>query len=207
MQNWGKDSMRRSITAALTAGGLATLAGGCHTMNYTQSTALAGSGLGAVAGAMIGGEGGHAGGALAGAAIGAVAGGLVGNAEDMREERDAAIMQAAYVDQQRAALTNFDVIRLAQGGVGDDVIVGAIASRGGRFDLGPDALIQLRASGVSDRVIIAMQRPAFAAPVEAVIVPPPGPVLMPPPPGPSVEVFVAPRPMYVGPGPRWRHRH
>lgn len=197
--------MRRSI-ATLAAGGCLCLAtGSCQTMNATQSTALAGSGLGAVAGAVIGGEGGHAaGGALAGAAIGAIAGGLVGNAEDLRAERDAAILQAAYVEQQRAALTNLDVIRLAQGGVSDDVIVGAIASRGGRFDLGPDGLIQLRASGVSDRVIVAMQRPAFAAPVETVIVPPPVPVLVPPP-GPSVEVFVAPRPAYFGP--RWRHRH
>ena len=84
-------------------------------MNATQSGAVVGSGLGALTGAVIGGDSGHAaGGALLGAAIGGVAGASVGHAEDHRAHDEAAFLQAQYVQQARNALTNFDLIRLAQ---------------------------------------------------------------------------------------------
>jgi uncharacterized protein YcfJ len=196
-----------NTTRIAAAGSLGVALAGCLPMNYTQSGAMVGSGLGAVTGAVIGGEGGHAaGGALAGAAIGALAGGLVGNSEDMRAEQDAAFFQASYAAQARAALTNFDVIRMAQSGVSDDVLIGAIQSRGGRFELSPDSIIQLKTSGVSDRVILSMQQPgAVSAPPPVVVVPQPAP--------PPVGIFVAPPPPPPPPGisfefwSRGPHRH
>jgi hypothetical protein len=175
--------------------GLVGLFAGCQMMNNTQSGALVGSGLGALTGAVIGGEGGHAaGGALIGAAVGGLAGGTVGHSEDVRQEQEAAILQAHYMQQSRNALTNLDLVRLAQSGISEDVIISSIQTRGGRFDLSPDALIQLKANGVTDRVILAMQRdggyvePA-EPPVNVIVAPPPGPfgpppVFVPPPPPP-----------------------
>ena len=68
-----------------------------------------------------------------GAATGALAGGLIGNADDAREERDAALAQANYEHQariaQQYALTNSDVARMTQSGVSDSVIAGSIQSR------------------------------------------------------------------------------
>src|SRR5204863_6467413 len=78
---------------------------GCAHMNNTQSGALAGTGLGAFTGAIIGSASGHPGaGAAIGAATGMVAGGLVGNAEDAREDRDAAVAHAQYQSARSEAM-------------------------------------------------------------------------------------------------------
>lgn len=177
--------------------GVLGLSAGCHMMNNTQSGAVVGSGLGALTGAVISGEGGHAaGGALIGAAIGGLAGGTVGHSEDIRQQQEAAVLQAHYVQQSRNALTNLDLVRLAQSGISEDVIISAVQTRGGRFDLSPDAIIQLKANGVSDRVILATQRGGgggyiepMEPPVHVIVAPPPGrfgppPVFVPGPPPP-----------------------
>lgn len=194
------------------AAGLALMATGCPMMNHTQQGAMVGGGLGALTGAVIGDATGHGpGGALIGAAVGALAGGAIGNSEDNRQEHEAAIMQAAYVQQQKQALTNFDLIRMAQSGLGDDVMIASIQTRGGRFDLGTEALITLKANSVSERVIVAMQQ-AVQGVNPAPVVAPPAVVV----PGPPV--FVQPAPVFVGPppppGPAFffevngrRHRH
>jgi uncharacterized protein YcfJ len=184
-------------------------AAGCAGVNHTGNGALLGSGLGAVTGAMIGDHNGNAGaGALIGAASGALAGGLLGNAEDAREERDAAIAQANYERQtrmaQQYALTNNDVARMSQSGVSDSVIIGSIQSRGGRFDTSPDAIIGLKQGGVSDLVIQTMQHapPALAAPYQETVVVPRSPTRVyvePYPPAPSV--VVVPRRVVFG----WGH--
>ncbi|WP_197453750.1 YMGG-like glycine zipper-containing protein [Caulifigura coniformis] len=179
-----------------TAAVLMLLASGCPSMNHTQSGAMVGGGLGALTGAVIGSNSGHApGGALIGAAVGALAGGTIGNSEDLRDERDHAIMQAAYEQQARAALTNFDLVRMVQGGMGDDVIISSIQTRGGRFDLGTEALINLKANGVSDRVIVAMQQAVSGVGQPPAVVGP-APVVVPGPP-----VIVHPAPVFVGPPP------
>ena len=172
---------------SLLALGFALTAGGCASMNHTQSGAMVGGGLGALTGAVVGAGSGHApGGALIGAAVGALAGGAVGHSEDHREANEAAFMQAAYIEQSRNALTNFDLIRMAQSGLGDDVMIASIQTRGGRFDLGTEALITLKANGVSERVIVAMQQ-AVQGPRPTVVAPPP--------------VIVEPVPVFVGPPP------
>jgi uncharacterized protein YcfJ len=185
------------------------LACGCRQFGNTEAGALVGTGLGATTGAIIGGESGHAGtGALIGAATGAVAGSLVGNAADAREERDAAMAQAQYTQAQahaaRQAVTTGDVVSMTQNGVSDDVIVGALRTRGCRFSGDPESIIQLKQAGVSDRVIQAMQTSASTAPYAPPAAPPPvvyapGPRYAPP------AVIVAPAPYPYRWGPRGRY--
>src|SRR6516162_1794426 len=119
----GGAMMTRSRQSVLLAA-LGLALAGCQNMNNTQTGAAVGGGLGALTGAVIGEASGHAGGgALIGAAAGALAGGLVGNAEDKREERDAAVAQAEYEHAQTQALaqavTISDVVTMAHSGVGD----------------------------------------------------------------------------------------
>lgn len=146
------------VLLAVLAAGFA----GCRSNTNATNGALAGTALGGLAGALIGSESGHtAGGAVIGAAAGALTGGLLGEAEDAREERDAAISHANYVEYRsdrwdRAISTN-DVLEMVHGGVGDDVIVKSIRTRGSRFDASPENIVYLKQQGVSDRVIQALQ--------------------------------------------------
>ncbi|REJ83665.1 MAG: hypothetical protein DWQ34_08535 [Planctomycetota bacterium] len=191
---------RRSL--AVFCGLLLSLTG-CQSMNNAQSGALAGAGIGALTGAMVGSNSGHAeGGALIGAATGALAGGIIGDAEDARQERDAAIAQAAYAQQTQQSVTNIDILQLAGSGISDDVIISTIRSQGGRFDLSPQAIITLKNSGVSDRVILEMQNyDTISPPITTVIAEPP-PVVVVPPPGPRVHFSFGRRPRR-----RYRHFH
>ncbi|WP_310820806.1 YMGG-like glycine zipper-containing protein [Stratiformator vulcanicus] len=163
--------------------------------------AAVGGAVGAVTGALVGRNNGGSGtGALIGAATGALAGGLLGNHADKREHRDAAVRQAQF---EQHALTNFELIRMTQSGLSDEVIVNAVSTEGGRFDLSPNGLIMLKQNGVSDAVIAGVQR-AAAGPIDPVTYV--EPVVVEPPP----VVFVRPRPrpglhLHVGPGrPRGR---
>jgi hypothetical protein len=186
------------------AGGLLILLSGCASGPHTTAGTAIGTGLGAVTGALIGSQGGDAAsGAMIGAATGALAGGLVGNAEDARDERDAAVSQLHYerAAQHARALTNADLVMMAQNGVGDDVIINAINTRGGRFDLSPAAIIQLKNQGLSDRVLLSVQSAGSATP--PVFVPAGPPVLVPP---PVTQVVVAPRPA-IGFGFMVGHHH
>jgi hypothetical protein len=55
------------------------------------------------------------------------------------------------------AITNREVVDMAQNRVSDEVICNAIRTRGGRFNTTPESIVTLKNSGVSDRVIEAMQ--------------------------------------------------
>lgn len=135
---------------------------GCASASHTERAAAAGAVLGTTAGAIIGHQSGHgAEGALVGAATGALAGGLVGNAQEARQERDEAIAQASY-SRTHTELTNTDLIRMTASGLADDVVITVIRTQGGSFDLSPDGLITLKANGVSDEVIQAVQLSATA---------------------------------------------
>lgn len=191
-------------------------AAGCQGMNHTQAGAAVGTGVGALTGAVIGHQSGHtAGGAAIGAATGALAGGLIGNAEDAREERDAAIAQAEFAQYQaqNPPLTNADLIFMAQSGLGEQVIINAIQSRGGQFDLSPQGLVQLKNSGVSDGVIVAIQQSSSRTPVAsatsgtstvAPAVATTGVVVVQPRPAVGVIVAPRPRPVVVGPARYYR---
>jgi hypothetical protein len=154
--------------------------------NDTTQGTLLGGGLGAVGGALIG------------AAVGAVTGNLFGRSKDARDQRVAqnGFASAANANAQAAAMavTNFDLAEMTRAGLDDGVIIGAIHSRGGRFDLSPSGLIQLKQSGVSDRVVMAAQS-AAPGPVPTVVQRPVAIVEQPP-------VFVRPAPVYyVEPAP------
>ena len=150
---------------------------------------VVGGGLGAITGALIGGsEGKSPEGALIGGAVGAIAGNLFGRSKDVADQRQAAAGYAATSQANaraaQLAVTNYDLIEMTRAGLNDSVIIGAIQTRGGRFDLSPAGLIQLKQSGVSDTLIMAAQQ----------AVPPQTGYLAPRP-------VVVERPVYVSPRP------
>ena len=183
------------------------LLSGCQGTGYhaTKGTAI-GTGLGTIAGAVIGHQSGHGvGGAILGATAGAIAGNMVGDVADAEEERDAAIAHSHYMNSVERGLTNNDLIQMAQNGMGDEIIITAVETRGGRFRLDPNSLIYLKQHGVSDAVILAVQK------VSASMPPPPHTTVIH---APATEYVVVPRPaVSVGVvyGPRYhhhrRHRH
>lgn len=144
--------------------------------NDTAEGTVKGGALGAIAGALIGGsEGKSPEGALIGAGVGAIAGNLFGRSRDAADERQAAYgyaaTQQANQQAQALAVTNYDLAEMTRAGLGETVIMGAIQQRGARLDLSPQGLIDLKRSGVSDRIIVAAQQaagaggPQYAAPV------------------------------------------
>lgn len=190
-------AMERIVRGLWSVAALCLLSGCVAPMNHTQSGTLGGAGLGAVAGAIVGQAVGAPGaGAAIGAATGAVTGNLVGQAEDIREERDFAWAQADAANAQAVAdaraLTEGDVVTMVQSGVGDAVIIQAVASRGCRWEGTPQAIIRLKQQGVSDGVLNAMQRaPLRGSVVREVVMP--GPVYVTPPP-PGGVVLLGPPP-------------
>ncbi|MEM9186084.1 MAG: glycine zipper domain-containing protein [Planctomycetota bacterium] len=161
--------------------------------NNTAEGTVVGGGFGAIAGSIIGGRGNRGEGALIGAGIGALTGRLLGKQQDRVDEQQAAAGYA-YTAQANAradqlAVTNFDLIEMARAGLSDEVIIGAVRNRGGRFDLSPQGLITLKRNGVSDRVVAAAQ--GYSAPDGL----PPTQVITP---APRV---VAPAPVVVRPAP------
>ena len=134
---------------------------GCQT--HTQTGALAGSGIGALAGAIIGHQTGNRdAGALIGATVGGLGGAAVGHAEDMAEERDNALRHAAHSEMSRVAaqqaVTNQDVINMTRQGFTDQHIIITLKDRGGRFDTSPTAQGYLKEQGVSEQVLQAMMQ-------------------------------------------------
>lgn len=174
---------------------LSSLAG-CAGLTHAERGALVGTMVGALGGAVLGHQSGNTGlGAVLGAGTGMIAGTLIGDAEDARAERDAALAHAAELQTAPPPLTNADLIYMAQNGLGDDVILNAVRSRGGRFQLDPAALVELKRHGVSDAVLAQIQQmggvvrvPAiepvsWREPRPVVLV---EPVFLPPPPPPPV---------------------
>ena len=53
-------------------------------------------------------------------------------------------------------LTNEDILKLVKTGMGDDVILGAVSSKPGKFSVSTDDMIALKQAGVSDKIIAAM---------------------------------------------------
>ena len=187
----------------------AAFGSGCASMNNTERGAAIGGGVGAVAGTAIGAATGRPGfGAAIGGLGGAAGGALIGNDIDKREQRDREVAQAAALAEAQAAgqrLGVFDVIRMAQEGQDDQVIINQIRATGSTFQLTPSDLSELKRAGVSARVITEMQ--VAQAPVRParVVVREPRPVIYESPP-PAVIVRPAP-PVYVVGPPRPYHYH
>lgn len=147
---------------------LGSLVTGCAPRNHTEHGALVGSTAGALLGGVIGHQSGNASdGAVLGALAGGVTGAFVGNAEDQKEMAYEELEEARA--EQTQAVTNLDLIRMTQSGVSDEVIVNTVKTRGGRIDMSPDAVIDLKANGVSDYVVLEIQKAAQSAAKDDVI--------------------------------------
>ena len=188
----------RSNKCVLVGSSFAVLLTGCQnpdgTVNNTGTGALVGGAMGALTGAAVGGyrHGGQD--SLIGAAAGLVAGGLIGYTMDREQEarlKSQAPQTYAHVDQGQP-LTVADVRALAKAGITEDVIIGQIANSHTVFHLSSNDIIDLRDSGVTDKVVnymINTPNTVAAAPAPAVEVAPP--------PAPVETVVVAPAPDYV----------
>jgi uncharacterized protein YcfJ len=135
---------------------------GCHPRNHTEHGAMVGSTAGALLGGIIGHQSGNTGdGVVLGALAGGLTGAVVGNSED---KKDMAYEELAQAEMEEAtAVTNLDLIRMTQSGVSDDVIVNTVKNRGGRIDMSPNAIIDLKSNGVSDYVVLEIQKASQAA--------------------------------------------
>ena len=66
------------------------------------------------------------------------------------------LASAAMAQSTSTAMTNSAVIKLVRAGFKDKTVIAIIHSRPNRFDLEPDRLIELKRSGVSENIILAM---------------------------------------------------
>lgn len=62
----------------------------------------------------------------------------------------------AQQTQREAPLTNAAVVKLARAGFKEKTIISIISARIPAFDLSPDRMIELKRSGVSEKIIVAM---------------------------------------------------
>ena len=191
----------------LTLAGAAVLLTGCQnpdgTQNNTGSGALIGGVFGALTGAAIGGRNHGGQDALIGAAAGALAGGLVGNSMDREQEarlKAQAPQTYAKVDQGQP-LSLADVKALAKASISEDVIISQIKSSRTVFHLSAADIIELRDTGVSDKVVNYM----INTPSTVGDAPPAGTVVVQqaPPPPPVETIVVAPGPGYIWVGGEW----
>ena len=63
---------------------------------------------------------------------------------------------AVLAQQKEQPLTNAAVVKLAKAGFKEKTIISIISTRIPAFDLSPDRMIELKRSGVSEKVIVAM---------------------------------------------------
>jgi hypothetical protein len=194
--------MKRYISV-LAAATLAVVMTGCVNRDGTQDNTGSGALIGAGTGAMIGGAASRSGeGALVGAAIGLLTGGLIGHAIDQDQQarlRAQAPQTYARVDQGQP-LSVADVKALAKAGISEDVIINQIQASHTIFRLSAADIIDLRDSGVSDKVVnfmINTPGTAGTAPAGTVI------VQQAPPPPPVETVMVSPGPGYLWVGGEW----
>ena len=194
--------LRLGVLGILLAAGSSST--GCSSLNNTEKGAGIGGALGAGVGLAAGAATGNPRtGALVGGALGAGTGALIGNDVDRQEKRDRDFQQAvatAQVQSQQQRLGVFDVIRLSQSGLEDQLIINQIRSTGSTFQLTASDLGELKANGVSSSVISEMQVARAPSPLVTRVAQPTTVIYeqaYPPP-----AVIVAPRPYYYYPRPR-----
>ncbi len=193
--------LRLGVLGILLAAGSSST--GCSSMNNTEKGAGIGGALGAGVGLAAGAATGNPRtGALVGGALGAGTGALIGNDVDRQEKRDRDFQQAvatAQVQAQQQRLGVFDVIRLSQSGLEDQLIINQIRSTGSTFQLTASDLGELKANGVSASVISEMQVARASGPLMTRVAQPTTVIYEQP--YPPSAVIVAPRPYYY-PRPR-----
>lgn len=160
---------------------------GCASPYHSDQGALTGGLLGAGTGAVVGHALGNTGaGAVVGAAGGALAGAAIGHGMDEEDARNRALI-AQQMGRQIAAqaVTINDVLAMSRAQVHEDLIINHVRAHGMAAPLRTEDIIGLNQSGVSPRVIAAMQASPMPQPV----------VVQQPPPPP---VVVEPYPVYYG---------
>lgn len=173
----------KTVSTTIAVLSLGALVAGCATpMGPNQAGGtMVGGATGAVLGGMIGHAGGStAGGALIGGTIGALAGALAG--KDIDETTRTHVVQGQ-------PLTIEDVKALAKSGVGDDLIISQINSTRTAYKLNTAQIIDMKNSGVSQKVIDYMintrstsvqeQQPAYSSGGYYYVVPSPYPYYYP----------------------------
>jgi hypothetical protein len=75
-------------------------------------------------------------------------------------------VRKAVAQDSGRILTNADIVNMTKSGIGDPIIVLSIQKGATKFDTSPDALIKLKADGVSDAVMSAMMT-SVSSPVAA----------------------------------------
>lgn len=185
-------------------GASAVLLAGCQnpdgTQNNTGSGALIGGALGAMTGAVIGGRNAGAG-ALIGAGIGAAGGAIIGNSMDQEQNARlrAEAPQTYEKVEQSQPLSVADVKALAKAGVSEDVMISQIKNSRTVYHLSAPDIIDLRDSGVSDKVINYMINTPSTAGAETTTV-----VTQAPPSAPVETMVAAPGPDYVWVDGEWQ---
>lgn len=139
--------MRSAILAMISA---AVFLVSCESKAGTG--AIAGAGLGAASGALITGTGG---GALIGGAIGAAGGALIGAALDDTDRRSMEQQSPRTLKKidRGEQLSVDDIKKMSKAGLSDNVIISQIQATNSTFYLSTADIIDLKNSGVSQRVI------------------------------------------------------
>lgn len=150
--------MKKRITLGLL--GAVLLVAGCQTpegrTDRTASGALGGGVLGAGTGAIIGSASGNAGaGAAIGGALGALTGGIIGRSIDQAQRESLQEQSPSTLQrvEQGQPLGLADIKALAKAGVSDEVIVSQIRNSRVVYRLTTAEIIDLKDSGVSEKVI------------------------------------------------------
>lgn len=170
---------------------------GCRSPNYADQGAALGGIAGGLAGAAIGDHNDNAlGGALLGGAVGALSGAVIGDSMDAEVARRQAAIEAKMGRRMAGAVTVADVTSMVSAGLSDDLIVNHVYAHGVSAPLTPNDIIRMHDSGVSEKVINAMQQ-ASVSQVAAAPVGYPAPVIV-------EEVYMPPpyyyaRPYWPGP--------
>lgn len=120
--------------------------------NKAGTGALAGAGIGAIGGAAISGS---AGGALIGAGVGAATGAIVGAALDASDRKalDQESPRTTRKIDRGEPLSTTDIKKMTKAGLSDEVIISQIDATHSVFHLSSADIIDLKKSGVSQRVI------------------------------------------------------
>jgi len=189
--------MKSIFVKCVAAVAVAGLLSGCVSPNGEADSTGTGALVGAASGAFIGAaaDRNHGAGALIGAAAGMIAGGLIGHSVDQQREYE----KQQYAQRTYAPVGNppslADIKAMSRAGVSDDTIIGQIANTRAVYYLDANAIIDLKNSGVSQKVINFMI--STAGTTSNVVV-------QQAPPPPRVEtVVIAPAPDYVWIGGEW----
>lgn len=131
---------------------------GCRSPYYADQGAALGGLAGGLTGAALGDAHGAAlGGAAVGTAVGALAGAAIGDSMDAEVARRQALIEAKTGRRMAGTATTADVTAMVTSGLSDDVIITHVRTHGVAAPLTTTEIIRLHESGVSEKVINAMQ--------------------------------------------------